>query len=258
MPLLGLGFYDMYGKEAEKAVTEAIQKGYRLIDTAALYRNEKEIGNAVRQSGIRRSDLFITTKVGNPDQGYDRTLKAFEESLHKLNCDYINLYLVHWPIKRKRKDTWRALEYLYASKQVRAIGVANYLLPFLHELESYASIIPAVNQMEFSPYLYLKDVLDYCREKGIQLQSYTPLLRGQKFSDQRLLQLANKYGKTPAQILLRWNLEHEVSTIPKSSNSKRLKENFDVFDFSLTPEDVQYMDSFHENFRIVEDPMDMW
>ncbi|MDQ3843077.1 MAG: aldo/keto reductase, partial [Bacteroidota bacterium] len=161
-------------------------------------------------------------------------------------------------IKRKRKDTWRALEYLYTSKQVRAIGVANYLLPFLHELETYASIVPAVNQIEFSPYLYLKDVLDYCREKGIQLQSYTPLLQGQKFSDQRLLQLANKYGKTPAQILLRWNLEHEVSTIPKSSNSKRLKENFDVFDFSLTPEDVQYMDSFHENFRVVEDPMDMW
>lgn len=257
MPLVGLGAWDMYGREAEQAVLDALEIGYRLIDTATLYNNEKEIGNAIRQSAIARNDLFVTTKVPNNKQGYDSTLKAFDASMKTMNIDYIDLYLVHWPIKRKREDTWKALEYLYNNKQVKAIGVANYLMPFLKELEMYSSVTPVVDQMEFTPWLYLKDELQYCKQHNIQLQSYSPLTRGQKFNDKRLIQLCNKYNKTPAQIILRWNIEHEISTIPKSSNKKRLQENFDIFDFSLSKDDVELMDGFNENFRVVEDPMDM-
>ena len=255
MPLLGLGVYDMYKREAEEAVTTALEIGYRLIDTAAMYKNETEIGNAVRASGVPRKDIFLTTKVADGDQGYDKTFRAFDESSRKLNCDYIDLYLVHWPIKKTRKDTWRALEKLYADKRVRAIGVANYMIPFLNELETYSEVIPAVDQVEFSPYLFLEDLLNVCRRKNILLQAYTPLLRGQRFADPKLIGMADKYGRTPAQIILRWALQLGVSTIPKSSNPTRLKENFDVFDFHISEDDMKKISGFNENFRVVDDPI---
>jgi diketogulonate reductase-like aldo/keto reductase len=258
MPLLGLGVYDMHNSEAEYAVENALEIGYRLIDTAAIYRNETEIGNAVRKSGVPRKDIFITTKVDNVDQGYDKTLKAFEVSLKKINCDYIDLYLVHWPLKKTRKETWSALEKLYDEKSVRAIGVANYLVPFLNELENYSAIVPAVNQVEFSPYLFLSDLLAYCKTHKIQLQAYSPLVRGMRFNDSKLLLLAKKYDKTPAQIILRWALQLGVSTIPKSSNLERLKENFDVFHFEISNEDMLIICAFNENFRVVEDPMELF
>ncbi len=257
MPLLGLGAWDMYGKEAEQATMDALEIGYRLLDTATLYKNEKEIGNAVRKSGIPRDEIFVTTKVPNHQQGYDSTLKAFDASMKALNINYIDLYLVHWPIKGERKDTWKALEHLLNTKQVKAIGVANYLVPFLKELETYCTITPVVDQMEFSPWLYLKNELQYCRQHNIQLQSYSPLTRRKKFNDERLVKLCTKYNKTPAQVILRWNIEHSISTIPKSSNKKRLQENFDIFDFALTQEDVALMDNFNEDFRVVENPMEM-
>jgi diketogulonate reductase-like aldo/keto reductase len=257
MPLLGLGVYNMYGKTAEQAVGKALEIGYRLIDTATLYENEKEVGNAIRKSLVPRKELFVTTKVTNSDQGYDATLKAFDSSLKKLGLDYVDLYLVHWPIKGKRKQTWMALEKLYADKKVRAIGVANYLIPFLDELNTYATTPPAVNQVEFSPYLYLEDLLLYCKKFSIQLQAYSPLVRGRKLQDPRLLDLAKKYSKTPAQIILRWNIEHGVSPIPKSSNPARLLENAGIFDFKISPEDIAFIDNFHENFRVVDDPMTM-
>ena len=258
MPLLGLGVYDMYQKEAEQAVLWALEIGYRLIDTASMYHNETEIGNAVRQSGMARNELFITTKVNDADHGYDKTLKAFDVSLQKLNCDYIDLYLVHWPLKLTRKFTWKALERLYSEGRVKAIGVANYLVPFLDELSTYSTIVPAVNQVEFSPYLYLEDLLNYCKTYHIQLQAYSPLLRGQRMNDPKLMALAEKYDKTPAQIILRWALQHGVSTIPKSSNYDRLKENFDVFNFEISTEDISHIDSFNEDFRIVDDPMGLF
>jgi diketogulonate reductase-like aldo/keto reductase len=222
-----------------------------------MYGNEKEVGNAIRQSGVPRETIFVTTKVNNNQQGYDSTLKAFEESMRKLNIGYIDLYLVHWPIKGKRKDTWRALETLYYNKQVKAIGVANYLLPFLKELEGYATLVPAVNQIEFSPFLFLKDEYDYCKQRGIQLQSYAPLTRGKKFNHPALVAIAAKHGKTPAQVLLRWNIEHGIATIPKSSSRVRLQENFDVFDFSLDAADLQVLDNLNAYFRVVNDPMHM-
>lgn len=258
MPLLGLGVYDMYNQEAEKAVSWALEIGYRLIDTAAMYKNEIEIGNAVRQGGIPRNELFITTKIHDDDQGYDNTLRAFDESQRKLNCDYIDLYLIHWPLKSTRKETWLALEKLYADGRVKAIGVANYLIPFLDELATYGNITPALNQVEFSPYLYLKDLLNYCDTKKIQLQAYTPLVRGERMTDAKLLALAHKYQKTPAQIILRWILQRGVSAIPKSSNLARLKENFDIFDFQISPEDMILIDNFNENYRVVDNPMDLF
>lgn len=255
MPLLGLGVYDMYNREAEETVNNALEIGYRLIDTAAMYKNETEIGNAIRTSAVPRKEIFLTTKVADGDQGYDNTLRAFDESSKKLNCEYIDLYLVHWPIKKTRKETWRALEKLYADKRVRAIGVANYLIPFLTELESHSVITPAVDQVEFSPYLFLDDLLNECKRKNIQLQAYTPLVRGQRFTDQKLIAMALKYGKTQAQIILRWALQLGVSTIPKSSNPIRLKENFDVFNFQISDADIKQINSFNENFRVVDDPM---
>ncbi|HRH47187.1 MAG TPA: aldo/keto reductase [Panacibacter sp.] len=257
MPLLGLGVYDMHAAEAETAIVKALETGYRLIDTATAYNNETEVGNAIRASAIPRSEIFVTTKVANPSQGYDLTLKAFDESFKKLNIEYIDLYLVHWPIKGKRKDTWRALEQLYLDKKVRAIGVANYLIPFLEELKDYASVVPVVNQVEFTAYLFLKDLMEYCNKQDIQLQAYSPIVRGRKNTDPKLVALAEKYHKTPVQMLLRWIIEHGVSAIPKSSNPKRIEENFNIFDFEISTEDMVKMDHFNENLRIVEDPMAM-
>lgn len=255
MPLLGLGVYAMHGREAENAVEYALEIGYRLVDTAAMYRNEPEIGNAIRNSSVPRKDIFLTTKVDNADQGFDSTLRAFDESSRKLNADYIDLYLVHWPLKRTRKDTWQALEKLYAEKRVRTIGVANYLVPFLHELETYSAVVPMVNQVEFSPYLFLEDLLHVCKEKGIILQAYSPLIRGRKMDDPKLVALATKYNKTPAQLILRWAVQLGVSTIPKSANPQRLQENFDIWDFEIAEEDMQRLNGFNENYRIVDDPM---
>jgi diketogulonate reductase-like aldo/keto reductase len=257
MPLLGFGVYDMYKREAEQAVLWALATGYRLIDTASMYENETEIGNAVRESNIAREDIFVTTKVNNDAHGFDKTLRAFDESLKKLNIDYIDLYLVHWPLKHSRKETWLALEKLYQEGRVKAIGVANYLIPFLEELATYATITPAVNQVEFSPYLYLEDLKMTCEQRNIQLQAYTPLVRGLRMNEPKLQSLAQKYDKTPAQMILRWALQQGISTIPKSANLKRIQENFDVFDFQLTTKDIDFMNTFNENYRIVENPMDL-
>lgn len=250
MPLLGLGCWDMYDKEAQQAVENALETGYRLIDTAAMYGNETAVGAGVRASGLLRESVFVATKVNNPDQGYDNTLRAYETSLRKLKLEYADLYLVHWPIRGKRRDTWRALEHLYAQKAVRAIGVCNYPEPILRELDGYAQITPAVNQCEFTPYLFLKDLLLECQQRGILLQSWSPLLRGARMKDPKLLKLAEKYGKSPAQMLIRWGLDHGISTIPKSSSPARLRENFAAVAFQINADDLAYMDSWNENFRM--------
>lgn len=257
MPLLGLGVYDMHADEAIKATSFAIETGYRLIDTAAMYNNEKEIGIALKQTQVPRNELFITTKVNNADQGFEATLKAYSESLQKLQLDYVDLYLIHWPLKATRKATWLALEKLYNDGLIKAIGVANYLEPFLDELKTYATIIPAVNQVEFSPYLYLESLVNRCKSDGITLQAYSPLVRGEKFNDAKLIDLAHKYGKTPAQIIIRWALQLGVSTIPKSANFTRIKENFDVFDFEIALDDINKISTFNENYRVVENPIDL-
>jgi diketogulonate reductase-like aldo/keto reductase len=256
MPMLGLGVYDMHGRDAEQSVLDALEIGYRLIDTAAMYENEAEIGKAVNRSSVPRSEIFLTTKLNNPDHGFDTALKAFDKSLKHLHQDYVDLYLIHWPVKKYRKDSWAALEKLYREGRIRAIGVANYNLELLKELNQSASIVPAVNQVEFSPWLFQRELLEYCKSHQIQLQAYSPITRGLKFKDPRLINLCAKYNKSAAQLVLRWHLEHGVSPIPKSSKKERLLENFSAQFFSIDAEDVQIMDGFNENFRICDDPAD--
>ena len=256
MPHLGLGVYDMYDREAETAVNTALQLGYRLIDTASMYGNEKEVGHAVRNSGVPRHEIFVTTKLNNTDHGYDEALRAFEKSERLMDIGHIDLYLVHWPIRGKRKESWKALEKLYDEKRVRAIGVANYLEPFLDELSTYANVVPAVDQVEYSPYLNRESLLERCKKDGIAVQAYTPLTRGRRLSDPRLLALAEKYGKSPAQIVLRWLVERGICPIPKSVNRPRLIENMDVFGFTLDDADREAMRGYDEGLAICGDPME--
>jgi len=257
MPLLGLGTYNMFGEVVTNAVHVALETGYRLIDGAQMYHNEKEVGEGIRRSGIPREEIFITTKIDNCNQGYDETIRSYEQSLKDLGIEKVDLLLIHWPIKGKREATWKALEKLYADQRVGAIGTGNYLLPFLHELKSYSSYTPTVNQIEFSPFLNLTPELEYCKENKICLQCYTPLMRGQKHDDPRIVDIANRYGKTPAQIILRWAVQQGISTIPKSENPARIKENFDIFNFELSDMDLHILNNLNEDFRIVDNPIDM-
>lgn len=255
MPYLGLGVYLAgAGQETQQAVKHALQVGYRLIDTASMYDNEYDVGKVIRESPIPRQEIFVTTKLWNSDHGYDKSIKAFQKSLERLGLDYIDLYLIHWPVEGLRRDSWRALETLLDTGQCRAIGVSNYMIHHLEELLSHARIIPAVNQVEFTPFLYLKDLLDFCRTHGIQLESYSPLTRGKKFNHPLLQELSKKYQKTPAQILIRWNLQHRVVVIPKSSRPERIEENADVFDFNISEKDMQALDGLHQNYRVSWNP----
>ncbi len=255
MPLLGLGVYaPRQLNDVQPAVEWALEAGYRLIDTATAYGNEREIGDAIRASGLPRSDVFITTKVWNNDQGYNRTLRAFNRSLERLRLDTIDLYLIHWPVKQYRAETWRALEKIYTTGRARAIGVCNHYPVHLDELLTGAQITPAINQIEFSPYCYLPHVLTYCRQNSIQPEGYAPLVRGEKQSDPRLITLASKYGKSTYQLLIRWSLQHGVVTIPKSVHRERIRENADVLNFTISDEDMAQMNTFYDNTRIADDP----
>ena len=255
MPIFGLGVYQTKkGSETQNAVITALNYGYRLIDTARIYDNEEDVGIGIKESGVPRDEIFITTKLWNSDHGYDKALKAFEKSLRSLQIDYLDLYLIHWPQEKLRNETWKAFERLYEEKLVKAIGVSNYTISHLKELLSKCNVPPAVNQVEFHPFLYQKELLEYCKKNNIWLEAYSPIARGKKFSDKRLIELSEKYKKSPAQILLRWSLQHDVIVIPKSSHNERILENSKIFDFELSLEDMQLLDSFNENFRTCWDP----
>ena len=254
MPIFGLGTYQARKGEAREAVLHAMKVGYRLIDTASMYGNEEDVGEAIKQSGLPREEIFITTKLWNSDHGYERAITAFEESRKKLGLDYVDLYLIHWPVEGIRSETWKAMEKLLEEGKCRAIGVSNYMTWHLEELLSHSSTIPAVNQAEFSPYLYLRDLLEFCQSHDIQLESYSPLTKGVKLDDPKLAAIASKYSKTPAQLLIRWVLQHGVVVIPKSSRKERIEENAAVFDFTISPEDMNALDSFHQNLRTSWDP----
>lgn len=255
IPQFGLGVYlTKSGSECINAVTWALEAGYRLIDTARIYGNEKEVGEAVRNFGIKREEIFITTKLWNDDHGYDSALKAFDKSLKTLNIDYIDLYLIHWPVKEKRKETWKAFEKIYESGYCKSIGVSNYMIHHLEELFTYANVIPTVNQVEFSPYNYQKDLLNFCNEHNIILEAYSPLTRMKRLNDTKVLPIAKKHKKTTAQILLRWAIQHEVIVIPKSIHKERIIENADIFDFELDNSDLQILDYLDEGYRVSWDP----
>jgi diketogulonate reductase-like aldo/keto reductase len=255
MPIFGLGTFQAgRGRETQDAILHALEIGYRLIDTAAFYDNEEDIGEALADSGIPREEFFVTTKLWNSDHGYDAALSAFEKSLKKLALSYIDLYLIHWPVQRLRNESWRALETLLDEGRCRAIGVSNYMIWHLEELFDNSSTIPAVNQVELSPYLYQKDLLEFCRSHDIQVQGYSPLTKGLQLNDPKLLDMAAKYSKSCAQILIRWALQRGVVTIPKSSSKERITENAEVFDFTISSEDMRLLDSFHQGLRTSWDP----
>lgn len=255
MPWFGLGVYKTReGQEVIQAVKAAIKAGYRSIDTAANYKNEEGVGQAIKEAAIPREELFITTKVWNTDQGYESTLAAFNESLMKLDLDYIDLYLVHWPVKGKYKDTWKALETLYKEGKVRAIGVCNFQIHHLEDLLADAEIAPMVNQVECHPRLTQKELLSYCQDHHIQLEAWSPLGRGRMLDEPTLKELAAKYQKTVVQIILRWDLQSGIVTIPKSVREERIIENADIFDFELSKEDMLMIDSMNRNHRNGPDP----
>lgn len=255
MPWLGLGVYKAKeGAEVENAVKIALREGYRSIDTAAFYNNEAGVGKAIRESGVKREELFVTTKIWNDRQGYESTLKAFEESKNKLGLDYLDLYLVHWPVKGKYKDTWRALEKLYKEGYVRAIGVSNFKIHHLKDLMNDSELVPLINQVEYHPRLTQTELQQYCKGHNIQLEAWSPIMRGELLDNPTIVDIGEKHEKTPAQIILRWDIEQQVVTIPKSVNEERIKENADIFDFQLTKEEIERINELNMDKRIGPDP----
>jgi methylglyoxal/glyoxal reductase len=255
MPYFGLGVYlSENGQEVIDAIKWAVEAGYRHIDTASIYANEEGVGEGIKQCGVKREDIFVVSKVWNADQGYKSTLRAFKDSLKRLNLDYLDLYLVHWPVKGKYKESWHALEQLYKEKKVRAIGVSNFLQHHLEDVLETAEIVPMVNQMEFHPYLVQQDLLDYCEAHKIQYEAWSPMMQGRIFDVDSLKEMAQKYNKSVAQIVLRWDLQKGVITIPKSSKKERIEANAAIFDFELAHEDVAYLDSLEKGKRFGPDP----
>lgn len=255
MPWFGLGVWQVEdGNEAIDSVKAALKSGYRAIDTAAAYGNEESVGKAIKESGIARDELFITSKVWNKDQGYESTLAAFEETMKKLDLDVLDLYLIHWPVAGKYKDTWRAMEKLYKDGRIRAIGVSNFQTHHLDDLLADAEVVPAVNQVEFHPLLTQTELLAYSEEKGIQLEAWSPLARGKLFDNEVIKEIADKYGKEPAQVILRWVLDKGVVVITRSVKEKRIASNAEIFDFKLTVEEIDLISALNKNERTGPDP----
>jgi diketogulonate reductase-like aldo/keto reductase len=277
MPQLGLGVWQTRaGATCEAAVLAALEAGYRHIDTAAMYGNEESVGAAIGMSGIRRENIFVTTKLWNSDHGNPE--RALDTSLRKLKLDYVDLYLIHYPV-RARRQSWRALEALRAEGKARSIGVSNFTIRHLTELLAATNTVPAVNQVEFHPYLYQRNLLDFCAAKSIVVEAYSPLTKGVRLNDPKLVAVAKKYSQTgpqpaasrsrlplvdrlsrhsesksTAQILIRWALQHGLVVIPKSANRRRIFEDADVFDFEIAAEDMQILDRFNQNLRTCWDP----
>ena len=251
IPIIGFGTYKLQNEndEACNIVKEAINAGYRSIDTASFYNNEEGVGKGIRESGVPREELFVTTKVWVDDDGYENTIKAFNKSLEKLGLDYIDLYLVHWPTENI-KETWRAIENLYREKKVRAIGVCNCTVKQLEEIIGFSEINPMVNQVEIHPNRSEKELLKVCKRHNIVVQAWSPIMRGQLSSNSIITNLAQKYDKSEAQIILRWHLQNNVIAIPKTSHPKRIKENIDIFDFEIEKEDMENIDSINKDERM--------
>lgn len=257
MPWVGLGVFRMENDEdTQQVIEDAIAMGYRHIDTAAIYGNEEVVGKAIKNSGLPREELFITTKVWNEEQRKDRVMAAFEESLKKLGVEYVDLYLIHWPVPGEFIKTWKVLEEIYKSGRVKAIGVSNFKKHHLEELKQESTIVPAVNQIELHPYLIQQEDLDYSMQLGIRVEAWSPFAANKLnlFDEKVLKDMAKKHEKSPAQIILRWDYQRGVVVIPKSSNEKRLAENIDIFDFKLSAEEMQQINALNRNERVGSDP----
>jgi len=255
MPVFGLGVWQSAsGGPARDAVRHALSNGYRLIDTAAAYENEADVGEGIRLCGLPRDEVFVTTKLWNEDQGYDSALKAFEESRRALGVTTVDLYLLHWPVEGKWPESWRALTRLLSQGDCRAIGVSNFTVRHLEALRELSDIVPAVNQVEFSPFLFQQDLLGYCHARGIQLEAYAPLTRGRRMQDPTIVRVARAHRATPAQVLLRWGLQHNVVEIPKSVQPSRIDENAGALSIPLRVEELAELDKLDEGFRTCWDP----
>jgi diketogulonate reductase-like aldo/keto reductase len=257
IPQLGFGVWQIGPAQTSDAVLAALESNYWHIDTASAYGNEESVGAAIRTSGIPRERIFVTTKLWNSD--HDNPERALDTSLRKLKMDYVDLYLIHFPV-RQRRQSWRALEALRAKGKTRSIGVSNFTIAHLTELIAESETVPAVNQVEFHPYLYQRELLAFCQGKGIVIEAYSPLTHGERLKDPKLVAVAKKYSsskpKSTAQILIRWALQHGLVVIPKSSDRRRIVENADVFDFEISGDDMRLLDSFNENLRTCWDPSD--
>ena len=258
IPVLGLGVWQAgAGKETRKAVSAALESGYRLIDTAKLYGNERDVGAAVRESGIPRDEIFVTTKLWNSDQGFESALRAFEGSRRELGLEYVDLYLVHWPVPQLRNESWKALVKIREQGLARSIGVSNYTIPHLEELLRATPVPPSVNQVEFHPFLFQRELLEYGQKHHIQLEAYSPLTRGRRLKHPVIKEIAAKYGRTPAQILIRWGLQHGLVVIPKSVRPERIRENADVFGFEIKSPDMARLDALDERSHLAWNPDDL-
>ena len=255
MPWLGFGVFQIEdGAKVEEAVLSALAAGYRSIDTAAIYGNEIGVGKAIRESALAREEIYLTTKVWNSEMRKRRVFEAFEESLERLGTDYVDLYLVHWPVEGFYEETWVDMQKLYESRRAKSIGVSNFQINHLKNILQDDTVVPTVNQIEFHPYLVQSELLKYCKENQIQVEAWSPLMQGEIVNVAEVQKIADKYGKTPAQIVLRWDLQHGVVTIPKSSLQSRIIENTQVFDFELTDADMNDLDSLDKNKRFGPDP----
>ncbi len=256
IPAVGFGTWKI--RPARKPVTEALEAGYRLIDTARIYINERGVGRAINESGIPREDIFVTTKLWNSDQGYDKALNAFDKSLDRLGMEYVDLYLLHWPVTGKREDSWKALEEIYKAGHAKAIGVSNFNVRHLEELLKTAKVVPAVNQIEFHPFLYgeQKELLDYCKSKGILVEAYSPLAHG-AFENPVLNKIGQAHGKSAAQVVLRWAHQKGTVPLPKSTSPENMRQNLDIFDFELSSGDMKKIDGLSNGMRTCGDPNTM-
>ena len=258
MPLFGIGVWRMEpGRETREAVTLALELGYIHIDTASMYNNEEDVGASVQESNLPREKLFITSKVHTIEVGYDATLEAFERSLKKLKLSYIDLYLIHKPVEGFRQNTWEALEKLKKDGICRSIGVSNFSPRHLDEILEICEFIPTVNQIEMNPFLTQKTISEYCRAKNIHITGFCPLARTEKSKDPAIVDVANECGKTWAQVMIRWSLQKQVTTIPKSAQPQRIRENSEVFDFELNEKQMRRLDDLDQGFRLRPDPMDL-
>jgi methylglyoxal/glyoxal reductase len=255
MPVLGLGVYQsLPGRATQNAVGSALRIGYRHIDTARIYGNEADVGQAIRDSGIPRDQIFVTTKLWNSDQGEDSTVRACDASLKRMGLTYLDLYLIHFPVTETRNDSWKAMGKLVNNGKCRAVGVSNFMINHLDELAESSDLVPAVEQVEFHPFLFQKELLEHCKKHGIQLEAYSPLARGERLNHPTIMGMARRYSKTPAQIMMRWGLQHRLVVIPKSTREERIKENSQIFDFNISPEDMQVLDGLNQNLRTNWDP----
>ena len=257
IPQVGLGVWQSpRGAGTRDAVSAALRLGYRHIDTARIYGNEANVGDAVRGSGMPRDQIFVTTKLWNDDHGYDPALRAFDASLKRLGLEYVDLYLIHWPVAGKRGDSWRALERLHEDKRARAIGVSNYLRPHLEELVGYAKTLPAVDQIELHPFLQRSETRAFCADKGIVVEAYSPLTRGKRLGHPVVADVARAAGRSPAQVLLRWGIQHGAVVLPKSTHPERIAENGALFDFELDAQAMKKLDALEEGLATGWDPQD--